>query len=107
MTQSENALRFYKDGLGEITVGYDFLQRLDEYKRTRDDNVSALKIGGKWQVNEAFTLGAMFRHDFVSELDLERTITLDWAAECYTLHFTFTQEPDDNRFSVGFDLLNF
>jgi LPS-assembly protein len=107
MTQTENAIRFYKDGLGEITVGYDFLQSLDEYKRTRDDDVSALKLGGKWNINETFALEALFRHDFISERDLERTITLDWAAECYTLHFTYSQRPNDNRFSVGFDLLNF
>ena len=107
MTQTENSLRFYKDGLGEITVGYDFLQSLDEYKRTRDDDVSVVRLGGKWNVNETFTLGAKFRHDFVSDRDLERTISLDWAAECYTLHFIYSQRPNDDRFAVGFDLLNF
>ncbi|EGB14954.1 Organic solvent tolerance protein [Pseudodesulfovibrio mercurii] len=107
MTQSENTLRFYKDGLGEFYVGYDFLKSLDEYKRTRDNDMSIIKIGGEWQVNNAVTLGARYRHDFVDEQDLERTLYMDWAAECYTLHFSYSQKPGDNRFEVGFDLLNF
>ncbi|WP_272699210.1 LPS-assembly protein LptD [Desulfovibrio sp. Fe33] len=107
MTQSENSLRFYKDGLGEITVGYDFLQSLDEYKRTRDDSMSILRLGAEWEINEALTLGARYRHDFVDEQDLERTLYLDWAAECYTLHFVYTRKSSDNRFEIGFDLLNF
>jgi LPS-assembly protein len=52
-------------------------------------------------------VGARFRHDFVDEQDLERTVYLDWAAECYTLHFLYSQKPGDNRFVVGFDLLDF
>jgi LPS-assembly protein len=107
MTQSENTIRFYKDGLGEISVGYDFLQSLEEYQRTRDDDMSIIRFGAKWQINDAVTLGARFRHDFVDEQDLERTVYLDWAAECYTLHFLYSQKPGDNRFEVGFDLLNF
>ena len=107
MTQTENSLRFYKEGLGEITVGYDFLDEVDEYGRIRDDDMSILKIGAEWQINETFTLGAKYRHNFINQRDLERTISLDWAAECYTLHFLYTQEPDDNRFEVGFDLLDF
>jgi LPS-assembly protein len=107
MTQTENSLRFYKEGLGEITVGYDFLDEVDEYGRTRDDDMSILKLGAEWQINETFTLGAKYRHNFINQRDLERTISLDWAAECYTLHFLYTQKPDDNRFEVGFDLLDF
>lgn len=107
MTQSENSIRLYKDGLGEVSMGYDFLQDLDEYQRTRDDDLSVIKFGAKWEIDEAFTLGARYRHDFISGDDLERTLYLDWAAECYTLHFSYTQKPGDNRFAVGFDLLTF
>jgi LPS-assembly protein len=107
MTQSENTIRFYKDGLGEVSVGYDFLQSIDEYGRSRDNDMSIIKFGAKWQINDAYTLGVKFRHDFVDEQDLERTVYLDWAAECYTLHFLYSQKPGDNRFEVGFDLLNF
>ena len=107
MTQSETAVRFYKEGLGEVSVGYDFLDKLDEYKRTRTDRMSILNLGAKWEVTEDFSIGAKFRHDFVSERDLERTLKLNWAAECYSLYFSYTQKPDDHRFEIGFDLLNF
>ena len=107
MTQSETAVRFHKKGLGEISVGYDFLDKVDEYVRTRTDRMSILNLGAKWEVTEDFSLGAKYRHDFVSGKDLERTLKLNWAAECYSLYFSYTQKPDDHRFEVGFDLLNF
>ncbi|MGE4193958.1 MAG: LPS-assembly protein LptD [Pseudodesulfovibrio sp.] len=107
MTQSETSIRFFKDGLGEITLGYDFVKSLDEYLRTQDDDMSIIRVGGKWHINDTFTLSAMYRHDFMDEQDLERTLRLDWAAECYTLYFSYSQKPGDNRFEVGFDLLNF
>ena len=107
LTQSENSIRLYKDGLGEISVGYDFLVKIDEYERYRDKTMSILDLGAKWQLSEDFSLAAKYRHDFNDEKDLERTMRLNWAGECYTLHFQFTQKPNDNRFEVGFDLFNF
>jgi LPS-assembly protein len=107
LTQSENSIRLYKDGLGEISIGYDFLVKIDEYARYRDKTMSILDLDAKWQLSEDFSLGATYRHDFNNEKDLERTMRLNWAGECYTLHFQFTQKPNDNRFEVGFDLLNF
>ena len=107
MTQSETSVRLYKKGLGEFSVGYDYLEAVDEYLRTRDDPMSIVSLEGSLELTETFTLGAKYRHDFNSERDLERTIKLNWAGECYTLYFAFTQKPNDNRFVFGFDLLNF
>ena len=107
VTQNENTIRLYRDDLGEFTVGYDYLVKIDEYKRQRDQTMSIMELGAKWYLSDAFTLGAKFRHDFNSERDLERTLRLSWAADCYTLHFQYTQKPNDNRFEIGFDLLNF
>ena len=107
LTQSENSIRLYKDGLGEISIGYDFLVKIDEYERYRDKTMSILDLGAKWRLSEDFSLGAKYRHDFNDQKDLERTVSLNWAGECYTLHFQFTQKPNDNRFEVGFDLFNF
>ena len=107
LTQSENSIRLYKDGLGEISIGYDFLVKIDEYERYRDKTMSILDLGAKWQLSEDFSLGAKYRHDFNDQKDLERTVRLNWAGECYTLHLQFTQQPNDNRFEVGFDLFDF
>ncbi|MBG0790712.1 MAG: LPS-assembly protein LptD [Desulfovibrionaceae bacterium] len=107
MTESETSIRLHKKGLGEITVGYDFLDKVDEYARTRDDRMSILNLGAKWEVSEDFSLDARYRHDFASGRDLERTLKFNWDAECYSFYFSFTQKPNDNRFEIGFDLLNF
>jgi len=107
MTENENTIRLYKDGLGEFTIGYDYLVKIDEYKRYRDKTMSIVDLGAKWLINDTFTLAAKYRHDFNAEQDLERTLRLSWAADCYTLHFQFTQKPNDNRFEVGFDLFSF
>jgi len=107
MTQSETSIRFHKEGLGEILVGYDFLDTVDEYLRTRDDRMSILRMEGTWEVADDFSAGFKYRHDFASDRDLERTLKFNWAAECYSLYFAYTQKPDDHRFVIGFDLLNF
>ena len=107
LTQSETAIRFHKAGLGELSVGYDFLDKVDEYLRTRTDRMSVLNLGAKWEVTEDFSIGARYRHDFVSDRDLERTLKFNWAAECYSLYFAYSQKPNDHRFEIGFDLLNF
>jgi LPS-assembly protein len=107
LTQNENFVRLHKDGLGEITVGYDYLTRIDEYKRYRADTMSILSLGSKWQINDDLTLSAKYRHDFNSERDLERTLGLSWAAECYTMYISVSQKSSDTRFEIGFDLFNF
>lgn len=107
LTQTENTLRLYKAGLGEVSVGYDYLERIDEYKRYRDETLSIGKIGARWEIDDAFTLSAEYRHDFNKSRYLERTLRLDWAASCYGLHFAFTQKPNDQRFEIGFDIFNF
>jgi len=107
LTQSESTVRFYKEGLGEFSIGYDYLVKIDEYKRYRDSTLSILALGAEWEVNDDFTLSAKFRHDFNSDKDLERTLRLKWMAGCYALNFGFTQKPNDNRFEFGFDLMNF
>jgi Organic solvent tolerance protein OstA len=107
LTQNENTIRLFKDGLGEFSVGYDYLVRIDEYKRYRDETMSIVSLGAKWEINNDLTLSAKYRHDFNGEKDLERTLALSWAAECYTMHFALTQKSSDTRFEVGFDLFNF
>ena len=107
MTESETTLRLYEDGFGEVFVGYDFQEKIDEYNRSRTERMSIVSLGGEWEINDAFTLGAKYRHDFVSSKDLERTVRLDWAGDCYTLHFAFTQKSNDNRFEVVFDPFDF
>ncbi|QGY40000.1 LPS assembly protein LptD [Pseudodesulfovibrio cashew] len=107
LTQVENTVRLYKEGLGEFSVGYDYLTRIDEYKRQRVDTMSILELAAKWELNDTLTLGAKYRHDFNSERDLERTLSVDWAAECYSLYFAFTQKPNDQRFELGFNLMDF
>ncbi|MBC15895.1 MAG: organic solvent tolerance protein [Desulfovibrio sp.] len=106
-TQTEIDVRFFKDGLGEFLVGYDYLTKIDEYKRERDKTLSIARLEGTWEINDEFSLNAIYRHDFNSERDLERTLTLSWFSGCYTLHFGYSQKPDDDRFEFGFDLMNF
>ncbi|BDQ37532.1 LPS-assembly protein LptD [Pseudodesulfovibrio nedwellii] len=107
MTQSETSLKLLDDDLGEIVVGYDFQAEVDEYLRERTDEMSILRLEAKWQASEDFAISGKYRHDFVSSRDIERTLQLDWAAECYSLYFAFTQKPNDNQFKLGFDLLSF
>lgn len=107
LTESENDLKVFKDGLGEVWLGYDFRSALDEYKRYRSQDLSIIELGAKWEATNAFTLRGKYRYDFHGSSNLERTIGLAWKADCYTLDFSYTGKSNDNRFEVGFNLMSF
>lgn len=107
LTETENYVKLFRDGLGEIWLGYDYQSSIDEYKRYRDDDLSIVEIGASWQMAREFSLLAKYRHDFEDAQDLERTIGLAWNADCYSLDFSWTSKPNDNRFEINFNLASF
>jgi len=107
LTEAENTLKFFQDGLGEVWLGYDYQAAIDEYKRYRDDNLSIIEIGARWEMTRAFSLRGKYRHDFEDEQDLERSIGLTWQADCYSLDFLLVSKPNDNRFEFNFNLASF
>ncbi|QJB55523.1 LPS assembly protein LptD [Pseudodesulfovibrio sp. zrk46] len=107
LTKSESTIRVFKEGLGEFSIGYDYLVKIDEYKRYRDSTMSIIELGGKWNVSEDFLLSAKWRHDFNKERDLERALRLEWSSGCYVLNLGFIMKPNDQRFEFGFNLMNF
>ncbi len=94
------------ENIGKNSI-IELMTKIDEYKRERDKTLSIARLEGTWEINDEFSLNAIYRHDFNSERDLERTLTLSWFSGCYTLHFGYSQKPDDDRFEFGFDLMNF
>jgi len=107
VTEHEHELRFYKDGLGDIYVGLDFREPVDEYTRYQDDRMNILKAGLNWQMAENFELGLDWRQDIDDNRNLETTVNLRWKRECYDVIFYGKSEPGDYDFGVKFDLFNF
>lgn len=107
ITESENYIKLHRDDLGEIWLGYDYQSIIDEYKRLRDDELSIIEFGAEWKASREFVLRGKYRHDFNSERDLERAISLVWIADCYSLEFTYSSKPNDNRFGLSFDIVSF
>lgn len=107
LTQAESSIRLHKAGLGEFSVGYDYLTKIDEYKRSRSETMSIVDVGAKWEMSQDFTLEAKYRHDFNKQKDLERTLRLNWMGDCYGMHLSLSQKSNDTRYEFGFDLMDF
>lgn len=107
LTETENTIKLYQAGLGEVWLEYDYRSSIDEYKRYRDSNLSIIELGAEWEMTREFTLRGKYRHDFNGEKDLERSVVLVWFSDCYSLNFGFTSKPDDLRYEFGFNIMSF
>lgn len=107
ITEHEHLIKLFKEGLGEIYAGLDFREPIDEFKRYRDDRLNILRAGGKWQFADDFELGLDWRQDLEDDENLETSVNLRWARECYDLIFYFRTEPGDISYGFNVDLFNF
>lgn len=107
VTEHEHLLTLYKAGLGEVYMGLDFREPVDEYLRQRDDRMNILRAGGKWQFADNMELGLDWRQDIDDNENLETSLNLRWKRECYDVILYFKTEPGDISYGINFDLFTF
>jgi len=107
ITEHEHMLRLYKDGLGEVYAGLDFREPVDEYARYRDDRMSILRLGGKWNFANNLELGVDWRQNLENGKNVETSMNLRWRRECYDVIFYVKSETSDTSYGLKFDLFNF
>ncbi|WP_245577950.1 LPS-assembly protein LptD [Maridesulfovibrio bastinii] len=104
VTENENVLKVFDDNYGYLLFGYDYLRAIDEYKRQSDDSMQVVRYGAKARLPYGFVLGGEFRSDLNAGRDLEKTATLGWNHQCFSLEFVASKTTVDERYSVNFNL---
>lgn len=106
VTEHENILKLFHDSYGEILFGYDYLSKIDEYKRQQDSDMQIVKYGLKAKLPWGMQVGGTFRADLNAGKDLEKTGSLGWNHQCFFLEFVASKTTVDERYSVNFNLFD-
>ncbi|WP_432738035.1 LPS-assembly protein LptD [Maridesulfovibrio sp. FT414] len=106
VTEHENILKFFHDSYGEIMFGYDYLRKINEYKRQQDSDMQIAEYGLKAKLPYGFVLGGKYRNDLNSDIDLEKTVSLGWNHQCFFMEFVGSKTTVDERYSVNFNLIS-
>ncbi len=106
VTEHENILKLFHDSYGEVEFGYDYLRKINEYKRQQDTDMQIVEYGMKAYLPWAMTVGGKFRADLNADRDLEKTFSLGWNHQCFFMEFVASKTTVDERYSVNFNLIN-
>ena len=107
VTEHEHMIRYTYEGVGDVFFAYDFLDKVDEYNRRRENTMQVLHLGGNFYVMQNLVLGLEYRTDLNSGTDLEKTVRLMWQGECYDLGLQFTRSEEDSRVGLHFNIMKF
>jgi LPS-assembly protein len=106
-TEHEHTLILSKEKVGEVRFGYDYLYPLDEYKRQRNKDVQALRLGLDVDITSKLKFSTDYRLDIAGNADLEKTAGLTWTDQCYNVQLVFSRKPSDQSLELRFNLLDF
>ncbi|MDP3427427.1 MAG: LPS assembly protein LptD, partial [Humidesulfovibrio sp.] len=106
-TEHEHTLSLHKENVGEVRFGYDYLYPLNEYKRQRNKDVQALRLGLDVEITKKIKLTTDYRLDIAGNADLEKSVGLSWTDQCYNVELVFSRKPSDQSLELRFNLLDF
>lgn len=106
VTEHENILKLFYDEYAEFSLGYDYLRKIDEYKRQQDTDMQIISYGMKAKLPWNLRIGGKFRTDLNSDRDLEKTASVGWSHQCFSLDFIASKTTVDERYGVNFNLID-
>lgn len=107
VTEHEHLVTLMREDLGSVWFGYDYLDTIDEYDRRRSESYQVIRFGGRAQVTDQLSLGADLRFDLDAERDLEKTLSVMWQDECWSMEMYYSLTDTDSSVGVRFDLFQF
>ena len=107
ITEHENVLRVFDDSIGELLFGYDYLRKVDEYKRKQDSSMQIVRYAAKAYLPWGLEVGGEFRADLNNSRDLEKSLSVGWKQQCIFVEFLASQTTVDESYSVNFNLVDF
>ncbi|WP_419784155.1 LPS-assembly protein LptD [Maridesulfovibrio sp.] len=106
VTEHENILKFFYNEYAEFSLGYDYLRKIDEYKRQQDSDMQIVSYGMKAKLPWNLQIGGKFRSDLNDDRDLEKTASIGWNHQCFFMEFVASKTTVDERFAVNFNLID-
>ena len=89
-----------------VWFGLDFQEKIDEYKRRRENRIKILNLGSGVDFIPDWRIKLLYRKDLEKEKELSRTIFLTYLHQCFTLDFIFERTDYEERYEIRLNLLN-
>jgi len=105
VTEHDHYVRLSLPDRGYFDFGLDFLEEIDEFKRTREERLRVLRLASELTISDRWSTGFLYRTDLEDGQDLEKTLYAQFNHQCYSLMFTFSQTPYEDRFGVSIKLV--
>lgn len=104
ITEHENRVGYTFTEGSDVYLGYDFLDKRNEYKYRIGDRIQVLTLGGNYNIAQNLVLGMEYRRDLDGARDLEKKLGVFWTGECYDVGFEYSRTPDGDSLGLRFDL---
>lgn len=100
ITSHEHLLGFYLDDVGRVDTGLDFRDKIDEYKRQREDRLRIFKTEATLSFFKPWSFRTLYRSDIEKGTDLEKTVELIYTHQCFEIIAQFSRTPDDDSVNL-------
>ena len=107
VTGHESWLTYTSPGVGDVLLGFDYQDRINEYTRKLDNSLSMLHLGGNYYLTPNLIIGADYRVNLLDGRDVEKALRLMWKSECWSVGLEYSRTQSDDRFGLTFKLFEF
>lgn len=104
--QSHNVTLTWPE-VGHLTTGYEFRERIDEYGQEETEELESLSQSATLTYFDPFTFRGIYRVDIEDGEDLEKTLEVTYAHQCFELIGRVSETPDDFAYQIMLKLPGF
>jgi LPS-assembly protein len=106
VTEHEHYLTLYWPEKISVWFGLDFQEKIDEYKRKRENRLKILNLGSQVDFIPNWRARISYSKDLELDQELMRSLTLTYLHQCFTLDLIFTRTDFEDRYELRLNLLN-
>ena len=106
VTEHEHTLTLTWPDVARTWFSLDFLNEIDEYKRTVDDRINILEVGMDLDYLRNWRFEASMKRDMEDSRALENRLSAEYRHQCYGFMFEYKKTDYDHSFAFHIKLLN-
>lgn len=100
ITRHEHRVGFFLDDVGRIETGLDYRDKIDEFKRQREDRLRMFSTEASISFFKPWTFKTIYRSDVEKGADLEKTVELIYTHQCFEIITQLSKTPDDESINL-------
>lgn len=104
ITEHEHSLFVAWENRLYANFGLTFLEEIDEYKRQVQERQNIAFFGGGVTFNPHWSAAAVYRTDWEAHSDLEKTLSLRYDHQCFSIETSWSRTDTDTRFEFRVNL---